>query len=43
MYVYMYITAINTTSDLQFESEQGRVYGKVCRVEREERNYEIIL
>ena len=39
----MYITAINATSDHQFESEQGRVYGKACRAEREEINYEIIL
>lgn len=39
----MYITAINATSDHQFESEQGRVHEKVCRAERDERNDEIML
>ena len=39
----MCITAINATSDHQFESEQGRVHGKVYSAEREERKYEIIL
>lgn len=43
MYMHMYVITMNEKRGLEFEREQGRVYGRVWREAKEGQNDVIIL